>query len=283
MAATCCCRSVRAVPTRRSTRCVTSPSTLVVGCRSCGAWTASSRPHGPRASRATTSASWTGSPTRTSPIRTVGNRLLWVGPGLGEPDWAVGGSYHVCRIIRMLIEFWDRVSLNEQQTMIGRYRASGNALGTSSLTAVPDFAADPKGKTIPLTAHIRLANPRTREHRGQPHLPPRLQLRQRLRPGRQPQHGIDLQLLPAEPRAPVHRQPDQADRRADGRLHLARSAAGTSSPCPACATAATGTRAAYSSECSAQCPTSTAPAVAEPPIARISLTEAHPGGGIGWP
>ena len=93
----------------------------------------------------------------------VANRLLWVAPGIGEPDWAVGGSYHVCRIIRMLIEFWDRVSLNEQQTMIGRYRASGNVLGTGHLTAPPDFAADPKGKTIPLTAHIRLANPRTKE------------------------------------------------------------------------------------------------------------------------
>ncbi len=93
----------------------------------------------------------------------VANRLLWVAPGIGEPAWAVGGSYHVCRIIRMLIEFWDRVSLNEQQTMIGRYRASGNVLGTGSLTAPPDFASDPKGKTIPLTAHIRLANPRTKE------------------------------------------------------------------------------------------------------------------------
>jgi deferrochelatase/peroxidase EfeB len=93
----------------------------------------------------------------------VANRLLWVVPGIGEPDWATGGSYHVCRIIRMLIEFWDRVSLNEQQTMIGRYRASGNVLGTSSLTTPPDFAADPKGKTIPLTAHIRLANPRTKD------------------------------------------------------------------------------------------------------------------------
>jgi deferrochelatase/peroxidase EfeB len=92
----------------------------------------------------------------------VANRLLWVVPGIGEPDWTVGGSYHVCRIIRMLIEFWDRVSLNEQQTMIGRYRASGNVLGSASLTSPPDFAADPKGKTVPLTAHIRLANPRTK-------------------------------------------------------------------------------------------------------------------------
>jgi deferrochelatase/peroxidase EfeB len=92
----------------------------------------------------------------------VADRLLWVVPGIGEPKWAVGGSYHVCRIIRMLIEFWDRVSLNEQQTMVGRYRASGNVLGTTSLKTLPDFAADPKGKTIPLNAHIRLANPRTK-------------------------------------------------------------------------------------------------------------------------
>jgi deferrochelatase/peroxidase EfeB len=91
----------------------------------------------------------------------VANRLLWVAPGLGEPAWASGGTYHVCRIIRMLIEFWDRVSLNEQQTMIGRYRESGAVLGSGNLTALPDYAADPKGKVIPLSAHIRLANPRT--------------------------------------------------------------------------------------------------------------------------
>ena len=92
----------------------------------------------------------------------VANRLLWVTPGLGEPEWATGGTYHVCRIIRMFVEFWDRVPLSEQQTMIGRYRASGNVLGAGSLTAPPDYAADPQGKVVPLTAHIRLANPRTK-------------------------------------------------------------------------------------------------------------------------
>jgi deferrochelatase/peroxidase EfeB len=92
----------------------------------------------------------------------IAKRLMWVVPGIGEPAWAVGGTYHVCRLIRQLIEFWDRVSLQEQETMIGRYRASGSVLGSGSLTALPDFAADPKGKVIPLSAHIRLANPRTK-------------------------------------------------------------------------------------------------------------------------
>jgi deferrochelatase/peroxidase EfeB len=92
----------------------------------------------------------------------VADRLLWVTDGIGEPEWASGGSYHVCRIIRMFIEFWDRVSLNEQQTMIGRYKADGAPLGSTSVTDIPDFDG-PHGHAIPLNAHIRLANPRT-EH-----------------------------------------------------------------------------------------------------------------------
>jgi deferrochelatase/peroxidase EfeB len=92
----------------------------------------------------------------------VANRLLWVTNRTDEPAWARGGTYHVFRIIRMFIEFWDRVALNEQQTMIGRYRASGAMLGTNAITDVFDFAKDPHGKTMPLTAHIRLSNPRTK-------------------------------------------------------------------------------------------------------------------------
>jgi len=92
----------------------------------------------------------------------VANRLMWVGRGQGEPDWAAGGTYHVIRLIRMFLEFWDRVSLQEQQTMIGRNRDTGAVLGQTSLTAPPDFHADPKGAIVPLNAHIRLANPRTK-------------------------------------------------------------------------------------------------------------------------
>jgi deferrochelatase/peroxidase EfeB len=91
----------------------------------------------------------------------IADQLLWVVPGHGEPDWAIGGSYHVIRLIRMFTEFWDRVSLNEQQTMIGRYRASGAPLGMTSYLDIPDYRSDPHGSVIPLTAHIRLANPRT--------------------------------------------------------------------------------------------------------------------------
>jgi deferrochelatase/peroxidase EfeB len=93
----------------------------------------------------------------------IGNRLLWVTEGIGEPDWAVGGSYHVIRIIQQFIEFWDRVSLNEQQQMIGRFRESGAPLDGNLEADIPDYAVDPRGYIIPLTAHIRLANPRTAE------------------------------------------------------------------------------------------------------------------------
>ncbi|MGB6453946.1 MAG: Dyp-type peroxidase, partial [Streptosporangiaceae bacterium] len=91
----------------------------------------------------------------------VMNSLVWVQPDAPGGSWAAGGSYLVVRLIRMLAEFWDRVSVQEQEEMFGRRRASGVPLDGTSRYSIPDYAQDPDGDVIPLTAHMRLANPRT--------------------------------------------------------------------------------------------------------------------------
>jgi deferrochelatase/peroxidase EfeB len=89
------------------------------------------------------------------------NKLIWVQPGTDGAPWTAGGTYMVMRTIRQHVEFWDRVGMLEQEQMIGRDRVTGAPLGGTHEFQDPRYDLDPHGRRIPLSAHIRLANPRT--------------------------------------------------------------------------------------------------------------------------
>jgi deferrochelatase/peroxidase EfeB len=87
------------------------------------------------------------------------DRHVWVQPGDG-PAWLDGGSYLVARRIRMHIEIWDRTSLTEQETIIGRTKGEGAPLGAAAEFDPPDLTP---GSAVGAAAHIRLASA---EHLG---------------------------------------------------------------------------------------------------------------------
>ena len=87
----------------------------------------------------------------------------WVGDR-DDPAWMRGGSYMVVRRIRILTEVWDRSTLADQETTIGRVKISGAPLGKNKEHDVVDLAALRDGElVIARDAHIRLAAPETND------------------------------------------------------------------------------------------------------------------------
>jgi deferrochelatase/peroxidase EfeB len=86
------------------------------------------------------------------------DRYVWVGDE--GPTWMRGGSYLVSRRIRMLLEIWDRSSLEDQEQTIGRAKYSGAPLGGhNEFESLPLDAKQASGlPAIPVDAHVRLAS-----------------------------------------------------------------------------------------------------------------------------
>lgn len=95
----------------------------------------------------------------------VADEHVWVQPGDG-PGWLAGGSFLVARRIRMLIESWDRVRLEEQERIVGRTKGEGGPLSGGTEFEAPDFAAPPTDgasslhpTAIDARSHVALAHP----------------------------------------------------------------------------------------------------------------------------
>lgn len=89
---------------------------------------------------------------------------VWV-PASEGPSWMEAGTYMVARRIRMLIEVWDRVSLDDQEQTIGRHKYSGAPIGKEDEFAPVDLEArDEDGELlIPENSHVRLSRQSDKE------------------------------------------------------------------------------------------------------------------------
>ena len=110
-----------------------------------------------------------------------------------DPAWLEGGSYLVARRIRMHIEVWDRTSLTEQESIIGRNKGEGAPAGSPKEFDEPNLANDGH--------RARRAHPAGSgaEPRRGADPAARLQLRRRQRRAGPPQRGPVLPGLHARP------------------------------------------------------------------------------------
>jgi deferrochelatase/peroxidase EfeB len=91
--------------------------------------------------------------------RNAMERFVWVQRGEG-PAWMEGGSYLILRRIQMFFDVWDATSLEGQERVFGRKKASGAPLGERHEYDQVDLSVQQDGQlVIPANAHIRLASP----------------------------------------------------------------------------------------------------------------------------
>lgn len=90
---------------------------------------------------------------------------VWVGAD-DDPKagWLAGGSYLVARRINMTIEVWDRQPLGDQESFVGRTKASGAPLSGGGELTEPDFSMPGShGPVIPRDSHVSVVHP---DHNG---------------------------------------------------------------------------------------------------------------------
>ncbi|MEW1601850.1 iron uptake transporter deferrochelatase/peroxidase subunit [Streptomyces sp. NPDC093808] len=82
-------------------------------------------------------------------------------PEQGEPAWMANGSYVVVRRIRMLLDDWEKLSLKEQEGVIGRRKSDGAPLSGGDETTEMDLEkTDARGNlVVPVNAHARITRP----------------------------------------------------------------------------------------------------------------------------
>ncbi|AZM61332.1 MULTISPECIES: iron uptake transporter deferrochelatase/peroxidase subunit [unclassified Streptomyces] len=82
-------------------------------------------------------------------------------PESGEPAWMANGSYVVVRRIRMLLDDWEKLSVKEQEGVIGRRKSDGAPLSGGTETSEMDLEkTDAEGNlVVPINAHARITRP----------------------------------------------------------------------------------------------------------------------------
>jgi dye decolorizing peroxidase len=82
-------------------------------------------------------------------------------PASGDPSWMAGGSYAVVRRIRMLLDDWEKLSVKDQENVIGRRKSDGAPLTGGTEATEPQLErTDADGNlVIPINAHARITRP----------------------------------------------------------------------------------------------------------------------------